>query len=318
MTSDLVSIIIPLYNSEKYIGDCIESCLRQEYENIEVIVIDDGSTDDGLSVAKKDVQRDKRVKVFHTRNCGVSSARNTGIKKSHGKYVCFLDADDCLDKGFVGTMINYMVKYRADFCFSRNVWDIKQKNIKQMGASGRLVTSSDAEALLLSQEVAVGCWNKMYTRSILSTHLFREDLFYGEGLFFINKIAHDSSRVVVCEDALYHYRKVNPESATTAFSLAKMHNGEKSLLEIRKMISGDGKKVNRVWSQHYCLFCINAMLGILKTGEGRNEYMAWRKKLLRDVVIGLRAPGSFKTRLRLVIATISPSILLKISGRTKR
>lgn len=313
----LVSIIIPLYNSEKYVEEGLLSCLGQSYKNIEVIVVDDGSTDSGLSIAKKIAKHDSRVKVIHTENHGVSSARNIGIKKSCGEYVCFVDADDCLDERFVEVMMSYMNKFGADFCISKTIQHDGSRG-DNIGGSGLLMTSSDAEALLLGQEVAVGCWNKMYAREILSTHSFREDLFYGEGLYFIIQIAHDANKIAVCEDALYRYRKVNPGSATTAFSLSKMRNGEQSLLEIRKLVQDDGRVVNLVWAQHYCLFCINAMLGILRTGNGRSEYKRWKRKLSKYILSGLLAPGSLKMKVRLLIGSISPKLLLMISSRRKK
>lgn len=311
MSKELVSIVIPLFNSEKFIKSCVLSCLEQEYENLEVLVIDDGSTDGGFEIVKEIAKDDSRVVAIHTSNKGVSSARNTGIKKSHGEYVCFVDADDCLDKRFIKTMAEYMHNLNADFCFSKRIRKDTDVDTEVVGESGRVIPSSSAETLLLSQEVAVGCWNKMYRRDILLTNMFREDLFYGEGLYFICKIAHWVRKIVVCEDALYYYRKVNPESATAKFSLSKMKNGEKSLLEIRKIIRGDGRDVVRMWSQHYCLFCINAMVGILYKYGKNSEYYSWRKKILKNVLSGLCARSGIRIKTRLFVAIFAPSLLVR-------
>ena len=320
MRTELVSIIIPLYNSERYIGDCLSSCLAQSYDNFEIIVVDDGSIDGGLQRVQETALVDKRIRVIHTKNNGVSAARNRGIKESKGKYVCFLDADDCIHSRFVETMAKYMFEFKADFCFSMNTCDTLKKcdTDERIGVSGRLISSAMAESLLLSSKISVGCWNKMYTRESLLKNGFREDLFYGEGLYFICEKAHLSKRIVVCDDALYCYRKVNPSSATTVFSLEKMLNGEKSLLEIRKILRNDGNDVNNMWSQHYSLFCLNAMLGILRTGNGRSEYKQWKRKLSKYILLGVLAPGSLKTKVRLLIGGISPKFLLMIISRRKR
>ena len=94
MKDELVSIIVPMYNSEKYLDECISSILSQDYKNIELILVDDGSTDGTLKKAKEYENKDGRVKVIHQKNSGVSTARNNGIKKSKGTYITFVDSDD--------------------------------------------------------------------------------------------------------------------------------------------------------------------------------------------------------------------------------
>jgi|GEM_PF-2138514 len=309
---DLVSIIIPLYNSEDFIGKCVQSCVSQIYCNIEIIIVDDGSTDNGLAEARKLSNCDERIKVYHKKNGGVSSARNYGLRKASGKYVCFIDADDYIDPGFIETFVGYMTKFNADFCFSINTNDEKTEHKEAAGGVKR-IANSDAESLLLSQRVAVGCWNKMYRKDILEKISFHEDLFYGEGLFFINEVAHNAKCIVVCDDALYHYVKVNPASATTVFSLDKMKNGEKSLFEIWKMVGGDGVNVRRIWNEHYCLFCINAINGLLKDNN-KIEYKKWRKKLRSHSAEAIIAKSSIRTKLKIILYFISPRLVYRFKG----
>ena len=312
MKTPLISIIIPLYNSEGYIEDCILSCLKQTYNNIEIIVIDDGSTDNGFNIVKELTRQYKDIQIIHQENHGVSSARNAGLKKANGDCICFIDADDCLDKRFVETMFSYMQKYNSDFCFSKNTYE-RGRDYQKL--QPKTISSAEAEELLLSQEIKVGCWNKMYKKEMLGNILFREDLFYGEGLYFINQVAHNAKNIIVCEDGLYHYRKVNPESATTKFDINKMINGEKSLLEIKKMIKNDGKSVNRMWSQHYCLFCINTMNGILKTNSSDKAYKVWREKMRKNIPPALFSNGYLKTRLKILMTFIMPKLIIMARGK---
>ena len=104
--NELLSIIVPVYNSEKYVSVCIESILKQTYQNIEVILVDDGSTDESGKVCDEFEQADHRVRVFHKKNGGVSSARNLGIEKCRGRYVTFIDSDDFVSEDFI--LIMYM------------------------------------------------------------------------------------------------------------------------------------------------------------------------------------------------------------------
>ena len=115
----LVSIIVPVYNAEKEIEKCLKSILNQTYKNIELIVINDGSTDGSLDVIKKNIENDSRAKLFDIENRGVSAARNLGIKEATGEYFCFVDADDYIDETLIEKLITYtekdydIIKYKA-------------------------------------------------------------------------------------------------------------------------------------------------------------------------------------------------------------
>ncbi|OYS59294.1 glycosyltransferase family 2 protein [Limosilactobacillus reuteri] len=104
---DLVSIIIPVYNKEKYISNCIESVLSQTYEALEIVVINDGSTDSSSQLVIDFIKKDKRIKFFSQANAGVGAARNKGILSATGKYILFLDADDVLSKNYVENLMKY-------------------------------------------------------------------------------------------------------------------------------------------------------------------------------------------------------------------
>jgi len=116
----LISIIVPVYNAEKQIERCIKSIQNQTYKNIEIIIINDGSTDKSIEIIKKCVQNDERAKVFDIENHGVSEARNLGISESTGEYFCFIDADDYVDEDLICQLAQYtdkdydLIKYKAD------------------------------------------------------------------------------------------------------------------------------------------------------------------------------------------------------------
>ena len=107
MTDPLISVIIPVYNVELFLEQCLESILWQTYSNVEVICVDDGSTDNSLDICQKYKERDNRVFVIHKDNQGVSSARNTGVDFAHGQYIIFVDADDYLDKNALKILISH-------------------------------------------------------------------------------------------------------------------------------------------------------------------------------------------------------------------
>ena len=102
----MISVIIPLYNTGRYIGECLDSILAQSYGDYECIVVDDGSTDDGGRIADSFALRDSRFKIYHTDNRGVSAARNLGLEKARGEFVVFVDSDDTVENSYLASLIN--------------------------------------------------------------------------------------------------------------------------------------------------------------------------------------------------------------------
>ncbi len=113
---ELVSIVIPAYNAEKTIHRCINSLLHQDYDNIQVVVINDGSTDNTDRIVKELCLRDSRIKYLLTENGGVSKARNNGLDIADGEYITFADSDDYAEKNYVSEMMGAIKKYNVDFC----------------------------------------------------------------------------------------------------------------------------------------------------------------------------------------------------------
>lgn len=124
---DLISIVIPIYNSEKFLEECILSVLNQTYKNIELILVDDGSTDNSSLICKKYLEKDLRVKYIKNINSGVSVARNIGIENSEGKYICFVDSDDIIEKNYVEVLYNIILEKKVDvvYCNYKLIYEKK-------------------------------------------------------------------------------------------------------------------------------------------------------------------------------------------------
>lgn len=114
MGKQLISVIVPMYNVEKYISQCLESLIKQTYKNLEIIVIDDGSTDQSLNIAKRYAKYDNRVKVYSFANAGVSEARNRGLRLAKGDYIAFVDSDDWTAEDMYRILVEKMIKYDLD------------------------------------------------------------------------------------------------------------------------------------------------------------------------------------------------------------
>ena len=131
--SDLVSIIVPVYNVEKFLSQCIESLIGQSYKNLEILLIDDGSTDNSSNICREYEIVDNRIKVFHKNNGGLSDARNYGLKHARGEYISFVDSDDLVHPDFIYQLISSIGESElsvCDFASFKEVDDIKNVNLE--------------------------------------------------------------------------------------------------------------------------------------------------------------------------------------------
>ncbi len=128
---ELVSIVVPVYNAERFLEECIHSILAQTYTNIELLLVDDGSTDSSVEICKKFADSDKRVCYFESAHEGVSVARNKGIEQAKGKYICFVDSDDLLESDFVETLYSEIQKNEVEIVFCNYQYLYSDKKIKK-------------------------------------------------------------------------------------------------------------------------------------------------------------------------------------------
>lgn len=275
-----VSIIVPVYNIEKYVAKCIESIINQEYKNIEIILVNDGSKDSSLEICEKYKKTDRRIIVIDKKNGGVSSARNAGLDVASGDYIVFVDGDDYLKPDFITYMLGLINDNDCDFGLSKNCY--KYENEEQVSEDKVVVMDKvDATVLLLSPRVDVGCWNKIYRKSFIKNLRFDENQFFGEGLQFITKVSQLSTHTAVGERKVYHYRQDNNLSATKKFKFKNFINGEKSLQLIENnLIVNDSRILDQLYS-HYCLFYFYGLTATLKNNarkENKLTYVDWEKK----------------------------------------
>ncbi len=236
----LVSIIIPVYNAEKYIKKCIESIINQTYKNIEIIVVDDGSKDNSLNIIKK-YKNDSRVKIISTQNHGVSFARNLGLKKCAGDFVMFVDSDDWIESNAVEVLLNAAVEQNAEIVQSSYYQDedghieLKQRKIKQDG-----IKELKEKIFLINtmNDINFGAlrcvWGKIFKKEIIQNTRFDENIYLLEDGIFIYECMENIECFQFINQHLYHYRKVET-SACNRFNedqLAQYKNISNKLLRI--------------------------------------------------------------------------------------
>ena len=205
----LISVIIPIYNVEKYLIKCLESICNQEFEDYEVILINDGSTDNSWNIAEK--YREKyqdKIKLLNQENSGVSVARNTGLSYAKGKYVCFVDSDDYVEKTYLSELYKVAKKNNADLVFSafRSV-DEDGKVIKYIGENrftpDKEYSFKESEELFLIQNAP---WAKLYRKDIIEEYnLYFPPKVWYEDVIFTKEYLINTSKCVYCDEVLYNY-----------------------------------------------------------------------------------------------------------------
>lgn len=254
---ELVSIIVPVYNAEEFLVDCIQSLLNQTYQNIEIILIDDGSTDQSKKICHTFSSQDKRVKVYSINNSGVSNARNFGIEHALGKYIMFCDSDDIYNLNFIQIMRDNLIKSNSELgicCYKRFRNRPNFENTKYSKINYEIINSNDYYNLILFNEKISGyIWNKIFVKDILIQNkiFFDSKIHEVEDLYFVIKYLKHVNRVTLINEELYYYRD-NPMSIMNQnFNYKKYsalygrHNIYKEIKNIP--LNEDIKK--RVWKQ---------------------------------------------------------------------
>ena len=316
-----VSVIVAAYNVEKYIGDCINSILKQHYTNIEVVIVDDGSVDNTADICDQWSVIDDRIIVIHNeKNIGVSRTRNKALDIASGMYIVFVDGDDMLLPDYLDYMIELMNTTQGDMCLSTNCYHHEEERQVNNDEIVKL-SPEEATSLLLSQEVDVGCWNKIYNRDFLNIHSirFNEDLFYGEGLRFITTVSMKAKVIGCGNKKVYFYRRTNSESATTKFNIDKYRNGWESLLRIKNDVK-DPIVLNSLF-EHMNLFAINSLLGIIQNNAKAvyNEDYAFWNNYIHSNALAFICNGKIKAKqkVKLLIMIVNPRWLANYTLKTR-
>lgn len=224
---NLISVIIPVYNAEKYINRCIKSVVNQSYSQLEVIIVNDGSTDNSLSICKTIGAQDNRVNVISQINGGVSKARNAGLHLAKGEYVMFLDSDDYMLPDMCKTMLDVLHSKQADCVIcgiqepEGGLW-CPQRNIDY----STLADFKRDFIYQLNTEILSPCWNKIFKRQLI-TNLFNEEISFGEDLIFDLEYLNNCTRLSFITTPLVYHEKQVVGSLVTKTGLQRLMDIEK-------------------------------------------------------------------------------------------
>ena len=166
--NDLISVIVPIYNVEKYLRRCLDSIINQTYKNLEIILVDDGSPDNCPEICDEYARKYERVKVIHKKNGGLSDARNIGIKQSKGDYITLIDSDDCVTHDYCEFLYNLLKKYNADMSICKHLVKYDDFGEISTGTKKEYILNPEKalKMLLYSDDIDVSAWGKLYKRKL--------------------------------------------------------------------------------------------------------------------------------------------------------
>ena len=206
-----LSIIMPAYNVEKYVGKAISSILSQDYKNFELLIVDDGSTDETAKIAKRYSANDVRAIVLSKQNGGLSDARNYGLERATGDYVLFVDSDDFIEPNTIGKLMEYSNDHALDVCVFGYYYDIyeheKTHTEKVVVEPGKIITRGSKRTKIANASMLGYAWNKLYDRQFLLINniKFERGLSYIEDIIFNEQVYQCAKKVGFYDQPIYHY-----------------------------------------------------------------------------------------------------------------
>ncbi len=247
MKTPKVSLIIPVYNFEKYIASTLESVFQQTYPNIEIIVVNDGSQDQSQQIVSDFQNSHDNLRLINQDNKGVSVARNTGIEATNGEYILFSDADDLLNPDYVLYLVKNAIEYDADISIGTGIYtNYKIGNLNADKSDECIAVLSKEEALMkmLTYWYPIGCCCRAFRRVLFDKGLrFIPGQKVGEGFTFNINAIQLSDKIVVGNKPIYCYRRDNSDSCMTNFNIDRAREAVNSIQIIRSLFNSPSKEI---------------------------------------------------------------------------
>lgn len=314
-----VSVIVPIYKVERYIEKCVTSLTNQDYQNIEIILVDDGSPDSSADIIDRLALHDGRIKVIHKENGGVSSARNAGIEAATGDYIMFVDGDDWVEQDYASYFLHAVKSSGCPIGMNTNNFYAGSGQTKD-----RIYTIDAEKAIewIYIGRLFVAVWNKIYSAKLLKEKAvcFNNEIWYGEGMLFNIEALQFCDEVAICEKSVYH-QTVNPNSAMRSFNLNSNFCGIRSMELQRTKWKKVNARIEKVWKYHRYCFNRSIIDGLVRSDMVNNNKAVFdecRQDIRRNIKIPLTADISPKNKLTWIGYYIRPTLIAEMSAKKFR
>ena len=238
-----ISVIVPIYKVERYIGRCLLSLLRQSFKDFEVLMINDGSPDNSRRIAQAFSRRDKRFILFDKENGGLSDARNYGIERARGEYIACVDSDDFVHKDYLKTLYGLCKKYDADMSYCNFMYSFFNGSMKIRHIASLKNCAMEKKYALdqMIRDITFQsyAWNKMYKASLFKDNDIRYPHMYFEDVATSSRLMYNANRLAVCTKKLYYYEK-RIGSIMGTMDSQKIYDLYRSVLVLRNYLQKKG------------------------------------------------------------------------------
>ncbi len=310
----LLSVIVPIYNVEKFLHRCVQSILKQTYRDLEIILVDDGSTDGSGRICDELGETDGRLRIIHQENGGLSAARNRGIEEAHGEYITFVDSDDYIDENMYHAMLMKMQEQNADMAVCGYSKWLEEKDCivePTIGVVEGVLSGSDMFNLLFCEELSVWmpvAWNKLYKKELWDNLRYPTGKCH-EDEYVIHHLLNRCKTVVAMSERLYVY-SVRAGSIMTSKSLKSSRDWIEALLDRAELFERTGPAAleQKQWEQ-----CVRMILWECKK---ISEIHSKEQEFIHEMVCHvkkIRKERKISCSLGAKIFTWMPFVYVKIS-----
>lgn len=288
---EMISVVVPIYNVEKYLAKCIESIIAQTYNNLEIILVDDGSTDNCGKICDDYAKKDQRIKVIHKANGGLSDARNAGIEAAKGYYIGFVDSDDYINVNMYERLSNIIKTddSKIAVCNFSLVYEEMRKNIfdnNDFSANYLLIDNKDKllkYSMKNNYDTFTVAWNKLYLRELFNDIRYPKGKIH-EDVFTTYKLLYKAQKISYTKDAMYYYLQRETSITKQKFSEKRLHQLDalQEQLEFYQV-----KKEQEMWDItlfYYKLFLIHMLSEVEKNTKLKKDMMDSYKKFYNEQI----------------------------------
>lgn len=295
-----ISIIIPVYNTENYIEKCIDSIIKQTYSNIEIFLINDGSTDNSLNICKKYEIIDKRINVIDIKNKGVSNARNIGLNLCKGNYITFIDSDDFVEKDYIKTMYNKIKENNVDVVISNPIKFINNERINEKNKIvDELILENDniIKTLLNDEYYYSVCWGKLYSKKVIKKVSFDTNLRIAEDLDFLLNVFNKSSKILLIKEQ-YYCCNIRKGSTIRSGYNEKWNDEVKLCYQIIKKY--ENTKMEKYAAKRYIRICMDIIWSLHPPFAEKNKIKRKMKKFFLKYITNKEC--RFKSKIKFILS----------------
>lgn len=307
----LISIVVPVYNCQDFVEQCIVSIFNQTYQNIEIIAVDDGSTDLSGDILNQLAQKDKRLIVLHTKNFGLAAARNRGMLKSKGEYLFLVDSDDFLNKNCIEYYYSLIATTNAQVAFAPPYKSLGQSSPSQNPPKTKVISGKEAMLQMLYYRITISVWGKLFSRKLIDDNNIKanESIGYGEGFSFSIECLQQADIVAIGNQRVYNYRINNPNSNMTKFKPKLVIDSIKAQKYIQSVVHDDSKKIKPALDYaywHTCCDCLNTIIGAHVVQQNPELYTMLVKACHETALKNLAKPIPVADKIKSILYFINP------------